>query len=134
MNAVADLKLLSDTEPRNVMVEWILRIGVSVFFGIFGLEKFSETPGSHWVQLFHEIGLGDWFRYVAGAVEILGAGLVLIPRATIAGLMVLALTMGSAAGIVAFALKRPGEAAFPGMFLLALIGVMLWYRGHVEGR
>ena len=123
---MADLKLLPASEPRGVVGNWTIRIGVAVFFIIFGLEKFSDNPASHWVRLFRDIGTGDWFRYFTGVIEFLGGVLVLVPRTTLLGLIVLALTMAAAALIVAFVLGRPADAVFPSLFLIALIAVIVW--------
>ncbi len=131
---MADLKFLSENEPRNMLAEWTIRAGVAAFFIIFGLEKFSEDPASHWVRLFHEIGRGDWFRYATGAIEVLGGLLVLVPRAALFGLILLALTMAGAAIIVAFVLGHLAESAFPGFFLLLLIGVIVWERQGASAR
>lgn len=125
---MAELKLLATDEPRNKVGEWAIRIGVATFFVIFGLEKFSDDPASHWVRLFQEIGFGNWFRYLAGFMEVGGGLLVLIPRLSQLGFGILALTMTSAAAILTFLLRRPGESLFPGFFLLALIGLMVWNR------
>lgn len=123
-----ELKFLSESEPRNVVGDWALRIGVAGFFIVFGLEKFSPDPGSHWVQLFHEIGAGDWFRYLTGVIEILGGLLVLIPQTVMVGLTVLALTMAAAVLIVAFVIGHPADSIFPGIFLVGLIGFGVWNR------
>jgi uncharacterized membrane protein YphA (DoxX/SURF4 family) len=131
---MAELKFLSENEPRNAIGDWVIRLGVACVFVIFGSEKFSSNPGSHWVKLFHEIGAGDWFRYCAGAVEIAGGLLVLVPRIALAGLALLALTMAAAVVIVAFVLGRPGDSVFPGLLLVALIGVAVWYRQTQQGR
>lgn len=32
------------------------------------------------VELFNEIGLGQWFRYLTGGLEVVGAVALLIPR------------------------------------------------------
>ena len=65
---MSELRFLSEGEPRNVVGDWALRIGVACIFIVFGLEKFSSDPESHWVQLFHEIGAGDWFCYLTGVI------------------------------------------------------------------
>jgi putative oxidoreductase len=128
---MSDLKLLSESEPRNVVAEWTIRAGVAAFFIIFGLEKFSDDPASHWVRLFREIGAGDWFRYFTGVTEVLGGVLVLVPRTTLVGLILLALTMTAAALIVAFVLGHAADAVFPSVFLAVLVGVIVW---HQRGR
>jgi uncharacterized membrane protein YphA (DoxX/SURF4 family) len=125
---MADLKLLPEAEPRNAVGEWMIRIAVAVFYLIFGLEKFSNDPASHWVRLFREIGAGDWFRYSTGYVEVGGALLVLIRRTALVGLVVLALTMAAAALIEAFVLGRGTDSIFPGFFFVVLVGVIVWNR------
>src|ERR1035441_4275993 len=97
----------SSDVPRNVAADWALRGGIAVAFMVFGAEKFPSDGGSSWVKLFHEIGVGQWFRYFTGVVEVLGGVLVLIPRTVTAGLALLACTMASAALILTFVLGRP---------------------------
>jgi putative oxidoreductase len=117
---MADPKLLTSSKPRNAVVDWTMRIGVAMFYFTFGLEKFSRAE-SHWVELFQHIGAGVWFRYFTGAVEILGGFLVLIPRTTLIGLVLLSATMAAAALILTFVLDRPADGVFPAIFLVALL-------------
>src|SRR5204862_2816414 len=51
---------------------WMPRIGVGLFFVIFGLEKFDSSPIGSWVRLFEQIGIGHWFRYLTGVIEVAG--------------------------------------------------------------
>lgn len=127
---MADLKLLPDIEPGRPIGDWAVRGGVAVFFFVFGMEKFSSDPGSHWVKLFGQIGAGVWFRYFTGVVEVLGGLLVLIPRTVFIGLAVLACTMAGAVIILAFVVGQPGDSIFPGIFFMALvaIGAIRWGR------
>jgi uncharacterized membrane protein YphA (DoxX/SURF4 family) len=96
-------------EPRNVLGDWILRGCIAVVFVVFGAEKFPAGPESTWVNLFQQIGAGQWFRYFTGVVEVLGGVLVLIPWTVTIGLALLACTMASAALILAFVIGRPGD-------------------------
>jgi putative oxidoreductase len=123
---MAELKLLQDSEPRSEIGDWTVRGGVAIFFFIFGIEKFSSQPGSHWVELFEQIGAGTWFRYFTGVVEVLGGLLVLIPRTALAGLAILALTMAAAALILIFVLGN-GGGALPGILTIALTAIA-WSR------
>jgi putative oxidoreductase len=111
--------LSSEPERRNLVADWIARIGVAVFFLIFGLEKFGSDP--HWTKLFHEIGWGDWFRYFTGAVEILGGVLVMIPRIAFLGFAMLACTMLGAAGFLIFAIGSAASAILPAVIFLVLV-------------
>ena len=57
---------------------WILQIGAAAMFLMVGFFKLSGDPIM--VGLFDAIGLGQWFRYVTGSLEVLGAILLLITR------------------------------------------------------
>jgi uncharacterized membrane protein YphA (DoxX/SURF4 family) len=107
-------------EPRNVLADWALRGGVGLAFILFGMDKFPSGPDAMWVKLFQQIGLGQWFRYFTGVVEVLGGVLVLIPWTTTWGLALLAGTMASAALIMAFVLGRPGDSIFSVAFCVGL--------------
>ena len=56
---------------------WILQIGAAGMFLMAGFSKLSGDP--QMVGLFDAIGLGQWFRYLTGSLEVLGAVLLLIP-------------------------------------------------------
>ena len=120
---MADLTLLpEETRPRFNIADFMIRLGVAIVFLIAGAEKFSATnPNSHWVSMFNQIGLGEWFRYFAAVLEVLGAALILIPRTVLIGVALLAVTMASAAVIVFFVLGQRGDSLFPALILLGLL-------------
>lgn len=118
-------------EPRNVLVDWILRGGIAVVFVIFGAEKFPATPGSPWVKLFQQIGAGQWFRYFTGVAEVLGGVLVLIPWTVTAGLALLACTMAGAALILVFVIGRPADCIVSVLFLIGLAA--FWWNRQSHG-
>ena len=68
--------------PSNwkMILTWVLRLLVAALFLMTGFFKFSGNPMA--LKEFADIGLGDWFRYVTGLVEVGGALLVLYPRTT----------------------------------------------------
>jgi putative oxidoreductase len=101
---------------RNVIGDWVLRGGIGLFFVSAGAEKFTPV----WVQLFQEIGLGQWFRYFTGVVEILGGILVLIPWTVTIGLALLGCTMASAALILIFVVGHPADSVVSGGIFIAL--------------
>jgi uncharacterized membrane protein YphA (DoxX/SURF4 family) len=117
---VADLDLLPEPESGNQVPDYAIRASIALLFFFIGLGKFSSSPSSHWVTMFEQIHFGQWFRYFTGVDESVAALLVLIPRAAILGLLLLACTMLCASLIVAFVLHQPGEAAFPGLLFLVL--------------
>ena len=85
--------------------DWVLRVAVAVVFVAAGWGKFSNDPQSDWVKIFQQIGFGDWFRYVAGVVEIGGGVAFLVPRLTVVGMALLAPTMVGAMLTHIFVLK-----------------------------
>jgi uncharacterized membrane protein YphA (DoxX/SURF4 family) len=125
---VADLDLLPNPGSRNAAPDWAIRISIATLYLFIGLAKFSSRPESHWVAVFQQIHAGEWFRYFTGVVESAAALLVLIPRAAIFGLLLLACTMLCASLIVAFVLHQPGEATFPGFLFLVLAAVTWIHR------
>ncbi|WP_138757928.1 DoxX family protein [Modestobacter altitudinis] len=104
-----------------------LRIGLAVLFSGAGLVKLGGEPAM--VQMFADIGAGDWLRHLVGACEVAGAVGLLVPRLTspaalgLTGLMigatvtnvavldtslVLTLVLALAAGTVAW-VSSPGS-------------------------
>src|SRR5882672_12915369 len=60
------------------VVLWVLQIAAAGMFLMVGFLKLSGDP--QLVGLFEAIGLGQWFRYLTGSLEVLGAVLLLVPR------------------------------------------------------
>jgi putative oxidoreductase len=92
---------------REALGEWLLRGGIALIFVMAGAAKFTSDPNSEWIKLFQQIGFGQWFRYFTGVVEILGGVLVLFSRSITVGLLLLAVTMLSAALILVFVVGNP---------------------------
>lgn len=75
---------------------WALQILLALQFAYVGLLKVSGSPAM--VTLFATIGAGQWFRYVVGALEIVGAIGLLIPRLSgLAALCLVGLMLGATA-------------------------------------
>ena len=104
---------LAERGPEAAVGDWVLRIAVAGFFFLVGFEKFSGNPQSEWVGIFQRIGLGVWFRYFTGSVEVLGGLLFLIPWATLAGAGLLIAAMCGAAAAHWFRLGDPGASVIP---------------------
>ena len=57
---------------------WVLQVLLALMFVMAGLSKvFGDQT---MVEMFATIGIGQWLRYLVGALEIAGAVGVLIPR------------------------------------------------------
>ena len=100
---------------------WALRVIIAVVFSLVGAEKFSSSPTSYWVHVFTAIGLGQWFRYLTGIVEVVGGLLFLIPATTTVGAVMLIATMCGAMIVHLFVFRHPGDAFFPGLYLAAVV-------------
>src|SRR3989442_15133167 len=83
------------SKPMN-MVLWAIQIGVAGMFFMAGGSKLSGSE--QMVQLFEAIGLGQWFRYLTGVMEVGGAGLLLIPGLSGLGAALLTGVMSGAVG------------------------------------
>src|SRR5258706_7545428 len=102
---------------------WILQIGAAGMFLMVGFFKLSGDP--QMVGLFDAIGLGQWFRYVTGSLEVLGAILLLIPRLSGFGALLLA---GIMLGAATTHLCVVGRSPLPAIDLLIVTGVIAWGR------
>jgi uncharacterized membrane protein YphA (DoxX/SURF4 family) len=116
-----EVKLTILEERRGVVQTWLPRIGVALVFGFLGNDKFAEP--SQWVGIFDQIGFGQWFRYLTGALQVGGALLVLVPRTFPIGILVLACTMLGAMAAWIFFLSAPFNALIPAVLLGGLLAV-----------
>jgi uncharacterized membrane protein YphA (DoxX/SURF4 family) len=109
-------------EPRtrfDLLKTWFLRALVALLFVWVGTSKFSAH--SQWVRIFQLIGLGQWFRYLTGTLQVAGGLLVLIPRTFPIGILILACTMAGAMAAWVFFLGSPFTAVIPGVLLVGLV-------------
>jgi len=70
---------------------WLLQIVVALAFLAAGSAKLAGAP--FMVQLFDQVGIGQWFRVVTGVVEVAGAITLLHPRLASLGGLWLGFTM-----------------------------------------
>jgi uncharacterized membrane protein YphA (DoxX/SURF4 family) len=125
---MTDLKLLIDERrsPMSIAVSWLPRIVVALLFLAVGIDKFATR--SVWVQIFASIGIGQWLRYVTGALQVSGAILMLIPRTFLTGVAVLCCTMVGAILALVFVLDEPRNASVPAIPLIVLLALALMDR------
>jgi putative oxidoreductase len=102
---------------------WILQIGAAGMFLMVGFLKLSGD--AQLVGLFEAIGLGQWFRYLTGTLEVAGAFLLLIPRASGLGALMLA---GVMVGAVVTHLFIVGGSPLMAIVLLVVTGLVAWGR------
>jgi uncharacterized membrane protein YphA (DoxX/SURF4 family) len=70
----------TETRPGKALTIalWVVQLGLTAMFLMAGGSKLAGAPAM--VGLFDAIGIGQWFRYVTGTLEVLGAVLLLVPR------------------------------------------------------
>jgi len=102
---------------------WSLQILVAAAFLMAGFAKLSGQPMM--VQMFEKIGIGQWFRYVTGTIELVSAILLLVPRAVPVGAALLVCTM---CGAVLTHLVKLGGSPLPALVLGCLAACILWLR------
>jgi len=120
----------SSGEPKfkNSAIDWALRAVIFAIFVFFGGGKFETNTNAAWIELYNEIGFGQWFRYVTGVVELLAAFLMLFPQTVSAGLALLGTTMVGAVLIDVIVLRRIADAFVPFAILGALIALWMHRR------
>src|SRR5947209_19985926 len=101
----------------GLLTVWLPRVAVALVFVAVGSSKFSDPM---WVRLFGRIGLGQWFRYLTGVMQIAGGLLVLIPRTSLAGIVLAACTMLGASVAWLTVLHAPWNAPIPGAIFVIL--------------
>jgi putative oxidoreductase len=111
----------SSISPTQRRIVWGVRILLALAFGAAGIAKLAGVP--QMVQIFDAIGFGQWFRYVTGAVEVLGAILLLVPATGFFGGLLLAVTM---LGGVATHLVLIGGSPVPALVLGLLSAFVAW--------
>ena len=80
------------TRPIAVTVLlWVAQISMAEMFVMAAIPKLAGDP--QMIGLFDALGVGQWFRYATGAIELAGAVLLLVPRLALFGAIALAATM-----------------------------------------
>jgi putative oxidoreductase len=106
---------------------WGIRGLLALAFAGAGGAKLYGVPML--VENFQHIGLGQWFRYVTGGLEIIGAILLLLPRKAVFGALLLICIM---VGAVITHLFVIGGSPVPAIVLLALNAVVAYAeRGQI---
>lgn len=98
------------------------RVGLSLLFVVIGYTKFNDDPNGEWYRIFEQIGIGQWFRYATGIIQVAGGALMLFRRSLVIGAALLACTMVGAACVDLFLLGSPLVIA--PLMLLFLIAVV----------
>ena len=102
---------------------WCVQAAVAALFLVAGTSKLAGAAAM--VQTFDAIGLGQWFRYLTGGIEVVSAVLLLAPRLAFFGAIVLIPTMIGA--IITHVFVVGGNPVPAAVLLLAAVGIA-WAR------
>jgi putative oxidoreductase len=105
------------------VVLWVLQIAAAGMFLMVGFSKLSGN--AQMVGLFEAIGVGQWFRYLTGTLEVAGAFLLLIARTSGLGAL---MRVGVMAGAVMTHLFAIGGSPLMAIILLVVTGLVAWGR------
>jgi uncharacterized membrane protein len=108
--------------------EWLILAGpitllVAILFTASGGAKLIGNSGM--VQEFAQIGIGQWFRYVTGILEVSGAVGILIPKFRFRAALQIAAVMAGATVANLFILHIPVLAGLTAA-LMALVLSLAW--------
>src|SRR5713101_3984289 len=105
------------------MTLWTLQLLVALVFVAAGSGKLVGSAAM--IALFDAVGIGQWFRYVTGSLEVLGALLLIVPGKTAFGAVLLACVM---AGAIVAHLTVLHTAPTGPVVLFALTALIAWGR------
>lgn len=109
-------------------VLWVLKGLLAAAFLSAGGAKIYGVPMM--VENFEHIGFGQWFRYLTGILEVIGAIVVLMPGLAAFGGVLLSCIM---AGAIATHLLLIGGSAVPAIILLVLSAIVVFaHRDQID--
>jgi uncharacterized membrane protein YphA (DoxX/SURF4 family) len=109
------------------IVLWIVQIFGAGMFLMAGAPKLMGNEMA--VQSFEMIGIGQWFRYLTGLLEVVGGIMLLAPQTAALGAILLAVVMVGAVAVHLFVIG--GSPAMAVLLLLAMIFVAWGRRGRI---
>jgi putative oxidoreductase len=110
----------TSAQPRWKSVSlWIVRGLLALVFASAGGAKLYGVPIM--VEEFGHMGLGQWFRYFTGTLEVLAAILILVPSLAAFGALLLICIMIGATIMHLFVI---GGSPVPALVLLALSAIV----------
>ncbi len=117
------------TPPRwKAGALWALRGLLAAVFLLAGGVKIYGLPMM--VQEFEHMGLGQWFRYFTGTLEVVGAVTILVPRLAAFGAVLLSCIM---VGAIATHLLLIGGSPIPAVVLLVLSATVAFaHRAQID--
>lgn len=115
------------TQMRKAVM-WVFQIFLAVVFLTMGMAKLSGVQST--VALFERLAFGQWLRYLAGGMEVLGAVLLLFGPYSVVGAGLILTTM---VGALLAHLFLIGGDVFPAA-AFALVSALLIYLKREDRR
>ena len=109
------------TGKRRLITVWILSGLVALSFIAAGGAKLTGVPAM--VEVFEKVGLGQWFRYFTGILEVVAGIGLLLSSYTFYAAALLALVM---IGAIIAHLTVLGGSPAPAFVLLVLSGIIAY--------
>ena len=107
----------------SLIALWLTQVALALMFLMAGGSKLAGVPAM--VSLFDAVGLGQWFRYVTGVIEITSGIALLVPRTAVFGALLLIPTMLGAIVVNLFVV--PASPVAP-LLLLVAAAAVAWAR------
>ena len=112
---------IQTARPSRRIGAWTVQGILAVAFLAAGVAKLTGAP--FMIDLFAQIGVGQWFRFVTGAVEVAGAVALLVPGLASVGALWLGGTMVGAVATHLFVLHTSPAPAI----VLGLLNTLIIY-------
>lgn len=123
-SSASDASIGARARPRwQAFALWAAQIFAAMVFAAAAVGKFAGAE--RMVQVFADIGIGQWFRYLTAVLEIAGAALILAPRTAALGGALLACIM---VGAVVAHLFVIGGSPVPAIVLLIVTAAVAAFR------
>jgi putative oxidoreductase len=123
METIMSAVSIQSSRPSRRIGAWTLQGIIAAAFLAAGAAKLAGIP--FMVDLFAQIGLGQWFRVVTGVVEIAGSVALLVPGLASLGALWLGCTMVGAVATHLFVLHT---SPVPAIVLGLLNAVVVYLR------
>jgi uncharacterized membrane protein YphA (DoxX/SURF4 family) len=132
MTATAAPSAPAPARSRGAVIAlWTLQVLLALMF-IIGSGAPKLFGEAYAVQIFTDLGTGQWLRYVVGVLEIAGGIGLLVPRlAGLAASCLVALMVGATVAQLFFLSEG---FWFTPVILGVLLAVVAWFRGPVPAR
>ena len=122
-SSTADQKLAVRPGRVGRIALWTVQVVLAAMFFGSGLSKVTGSPAM--VAMFETIGVGQWFRYLTGLIEVISAIALLVPSLAVFGAVALVPTM---IGAIATHLFIIGGAPTGAVVLLIGSLIVTWAR------